>query len=81
MTLIGAALFVVLIFLFGLIRSHLLKSPDFPLNVSILIVLLANPHLYNYDFVLLLIPFALLAEVSSSWFDELVRSFFIYFPS
>ena len=71
MTLIGASLFVVLILSFGIIRSRLLKSPDYLLNVSILIVLLANPHLYNYDFVLLLIPFALLAEESRSWFERI----------
>ena len=71
MTLVGAVLFVGLILLFGLIRLRLLKSPDYLLNVSILIVLLANPHLYNYDFILLLIPFALLAEASSSWFERI----------
>jgi len=71
MTLIAVVLFVVLILLFGLIRSRLLKSPDYLLNVSILIVLLANPHLYNYDFILLLIPFALLAEVSRSWLERI----------
>ena len=80
MTLIGAALFVVLILLLGLIRSRLLKSPDYLLNVSILIVLLANPHLYNYDFVLLLIPFALLAEVSSSWFEQIDLILLYLFP-
>ena len=80
MTLIGAALFVVLILLFGLIRSRLLKSPDYLLNVSILIVLLANPHLYNYDFILLLIPFALLAEVSRSWFEQIVLILLYLFP-
>ncbi len=80
MTLIGAALFVVLILLFGLIRSRLLKSPDYLLNVSILIVLLANPHLYNYDFVLMLIPFALLAEVSTSWFERIGLIILYLFP-
>jgi len=80
MTLVGAALFVLLILLFGLIRSRLLKSPDYLLNVSILIVLLANPHLYNYDFILLLIPFALLAEVSRSWFERISLILLYLFP-
>ena len=80
MTLIGAALFVVLILLFGLIRSRLLKLPDYLLNVSILIVLLANPHLYNYDFILLLIPFALLAEASRSWFERIGLILLYLFP-
>jgi Glycosyltransferase family 87 len=80
MTLVGAALFVVLILLFGFIRLRLLKSPDYLLNVSILIVLLANPHLYNYDFILLLIPFALLAEVSTSWFERIGLILLYLFP-
>jgi hypothetical protein len=80
MTLIGALLFVVLIFLFGLIHSRLLKSADYLLNISILIDLLANPHLYNYDFILLLIPFALLAEESRSWFERIGLIILYLFP-
>ena len=80
MTLIGAVLFVILIFLFGLIRSRLLKLPDYLLNVSILIVLLANSHLYNYDFILLLIPFSLLAEVSRSWLERIALILLYLFP-
>ncbi len=80
MTLVGAVLFVVLILLFGFIRLRLLKSPDYLLNVSILIVLLANPHLYNYDFILLLIPFSLLVEVSTSWFEQIGLILLYLFP-
>ena len=80
MTLIGALLFVVLIFLFGLIHSRLLKSADYLLNISILIDLLANPHLYNYDFILLLIPFALLAEESRSWLERIGLIILYLFP-
>ena len=80
MTLIGAGLFIVLVLIFSLIRSHLLKSPDYLLNVSILIVLLANPHLYNYDFILLLIPFALLAEESRSWLERIGLIILYLFP-
>ena len=80
MTLISAVLFVVLVLIFGTIRSRLLKSPDYLLNVSILIVLLANPHLYNYDFILLLIPFALLAEVSRSLPERIGLIILYLFP-
>jgi len=80
MTLIGAGLFIILVFLSGSIRSQLLKSPDYLLNFSILIVLLANPHLYNYDFILLLIPFALLAEVSHSWLERIGLIILYLFP-
>jgi hypothetical protein len=57
-----------------------LKSPDYLLNVSILIVLLANPHLYNYDFILLLLPFVLLAEESRSWFERIGLIILYLFP-
>ena len=80
MTLIGAALFVVLVLIFGSIGSRLLKSPDYLLNVSLLIVLLANPHLYNYDFILLIIPFALLAEESHSWLERIGLILLYLFP-
>jgi len=80
MTWIGAGLFIILVFLFSSIRSHLLKSPDYLLNVSILIVLLANPHLYNYDFILLLIPFVLLAEESRSWLERICLIPLYLFP-
>jgi len=80
MTLAGVTLFVILILIFGTICSRLLKSPDYLLNVSILIVLLVNPHLYNYDFILLLIPFALLTEVSSSWLERIGLIILYLFP-
>jgi len=71
MTFIGAIIFIALAFLFGPLRLRLLKSADYLLNVSILITLLAIPHLYNYDFILLLMPFALLGEESRSWFERI----------
>ena len=80
MTLIGAALFVVLILLLGSIRSCILKSSSYLLNVSILIVLLVNPHLYNYDFILLLVPFVLLAEESHSWLEQIGLIILYLFP-
>jgi hypothetical protein len=71
MTWIGAILFVLLMILFGSIRSYLLKSPVYLISISILIVLLTIPHLYNYDFILLLMTFTLLAEESHSWLDRI----------
>ncbi len=80
MSLFGAVLFIVLVLSFSLIRSRLLKSPDYLINASILIVLLANPHLYNYDFILLLAPFALLAEGSRSWLERICWIILYVFP-
>ena len=67
MTGIGAILFILLVLFFGSVGSHLKKSADYLVNISLLIVLMVIPHLYNYDFILLIVPFALLAEKSHSW--------------
>ena len=56
---------VVLLIAFGVMLYFLrtfLKVPEFLLNAALLITLLASPYLYNYDFLLLLVPFAELAR-------------------
>ncbi|HUI89964.1 MAG TPA: glycosyltransferase family 87 protein [Anaerolineales bacterium] len=80
MTWVGAILFIVLILSFGSLRSRLLTSADDLLSVSILVVLLAIPHLYNYDFILLLIPFAILSEKSRSWPERAFLIVLYLFP-
>lgn len=42
-------------------RKVLMQSPELLLTSALLITLLASPYLYNYDFILLLVPFAALA--------------------
>ena len=44
------------------IRPPLWKSPSLLLASVLMTTLLASPYLYNYDFLLLLVPFALLAD-------------------
>jgi len=66
MTAIGAILLILFLLLFGTVGARLLKSADYLINASLLIVLLVIPHLYNYDFILLITPFALLAEKAHS---------------
>jgi hypothetical protein len=44
-----------------LIRKNLSGSPVTLLTSTLLITLLVSPYLYNYDFILLLVPFAVLA--------------------
>ena len=56
---IAVALLVLLIILFYLIRSSL-RSPELFLSMALLVTLLVSPYLYNYDFLLLLVPFAVL---------------------
>jgi hypothetical protein len=45
-------------------RSHL-KSHEVLLSVSLLVTLLVSPYLYNYDFLLLLVPFAVLSHIGN----------------
>jgi alpha-1,2-mannosyltransferase len=56
---IAIALLIVLIALFYFIRSSL-RSHEILLSTALLITLLVSPYLYNYDFLLLLVPFAVL---------------------
>ena len=62
----GAAIlaFVILLILTGIFsmqRKMLMQAPELLLTSALLITLLASPYLYNYDFILLLVPFAVLA--------------------
>jgi hypothetical protein len=61
--LIAIALLVALVILFWLTRKSLLKSPELLVTSALLITLLASPYLYNYDFILLLVPFAVLVSM------------------
>ena len=62
---IALVLLIVLAGLFVLVRSSLLKSPAFLMMSALLITLLVSPYLYNYDFILLLVPFAVLVHEKS----------------
>ena len=59
---------VILLFAFGVILYFLrsfLKAQELLLSAVLLITLLVSPYLYNYDFLLLLVPFAVLMNNSS----------------
>ena len=56
---IAIILLLLLIILLYLMRS-VLGSPASLLSAALLITLLVSPYLYNYDFLLLLVPFAVL---------------------
>jgi hypothetical protein len=58
-TWIAIALLIVFIFLLYFVRSSL-QSHEFLLSATVLVSLLVSPYLYNYDFLLLLISFAIL---------------------
>ncbi|HJS20931.1 MAG TPA: glycosyltransferase 87 family protein [Anaerolineales bacterium] len=61
---IAIILFIVFISAFIFTRS-LWKLHDLLLNVALLVTLLISPYLYNYDFLLLLVPFATLIHKSN----------------
>ena len=56
---IGLLLLVLFLVVFYLLRSRL-KSREFLFGAALLVTLLVSPYLYNYDFLLLLVPFAFL---------------------
>lgn len=60
-SMIAVVLFVILIFVFYFVLPSL-KTHEFLLTAALLVTLLVSPYLYNYDFLLLLVPFAVLAK-------------------
>lgn len=70
--LIAVLLLIMLIALFSLIRNALSKRPALLLTSALVVTLLASPYLYNYDFMLLLIPFAVLLNSNRDFIKEIV---------
>lgn len=56
---IAIVLVIIFIVLFSFHRS-LWKSHEFILSAALLVTLLVSPYLYNYDYLLLLVPFAVM---------------------
>lgn len=69
---IAVVLLAILIILFSVVRNELLKSPAFFLTSALLTTLLVSPYLYNYDFLLLLVPFAVLIDTKSNLVQRIV---------
>jgi len=59
---IGGFILIALTVVIIMIRPPLWKSPSLLIASALIVTILANPYLYNYDFLLLLIPFALLVN-------------------
>ena len=77
---IAVILLIVLIILFWLIRKSLTKSPELLVTSALLVTLLVSPYLYNYDFILLLVPFAILVN-SPGIFTKIVAALSYLIPS
>jgi hypothetical protein len=63
---IAVVLLIALTLVFLSFRRSFLKSPDLLVTAALLTTLLASPYLYNYDFILLLVPFAILINSVST---------------
>jgi hypothetical protein len=61
---IGFVLLLALLVVIFFLRSQL-NTHEFVLSVALLVTLLVSPYLYNYDFLLLLVPFAVLMARSN----------------
>lgn len=73
----GVILTALLVILY-LNRKALLQSPSLLIASVLLVTLLASPYLYNYDFILLLVPFALLVETKT---EKIVTLFCFLVPT
>ncbi|MGZ9164810.1 MAG: glycosyltransferase family 87 protein [Anaerolineales bacterium] len=69
---IAVLLLTVLILLFFSNRNMLLSSPALLLTSALVITLLGSPYLYNYDFILLLVPFAVLINSNQDFIYHIV---------
>ncbi|HEX6270964.1 MAG TPA: glycosyltransferase family 87 protein [Anaerolineales bacterium] len=69
---IAVVLLIILVAVYSLFRSELLKSPDLLLTSALLITLLVSPYLYNYDYMLLLVPFAVLVHSSRDITNKII---------
>lgn len=76
--------FLLLVFLVGtawLLRKKLAGSPVTLLTSALLVTLIASPYLYNYDFILLLVPFAVLGNTKGGIVDKIVLSLCYLVPT
>jgi len=69
---VALVVLITLSIVFFLVRSSLLKQPVLFLNVGLIITLLVSPYLFNYDFIILLIPFAVLLSGKSGLVEKLI---------
>lgn len=61
---IAVALLIMFVVVFYFMRSNL-RSHELLLSGTLLVTMLVSPYLYNYDFLLLLVPFAVVIDKSN----------------
>ena len=78
---IAVVLLAVLMVLFYWLRSSVFKSYALFSNAALLITLLVSPYLYNYDYILLLVPFAFLVDGKKSLVNRIMVVLCCFLPS
>jgi len=69
---VALVVLVVLSIVFFLVRSSLMEQPELFLNAALVMTLLVSPYLFNYDFIVLLIPFAVLLSGKSGLVEKII---------
>ena len=75
-TLITVLLLIAMTIVLWSIRKSFLHTPENLISSALLVTLLVSPYLYNYDFILLLVPFAVI--LSSSGMTEKIAVLLSY---
>ena len=80
-TAMGIAIVLLIVFMVLLYSSRsFLKSHTHVISAALLITLLVSPYLYNYDFLLLLVPFAVLG-MQSNLIEKIILLLCYLFPT
>ena len=69
---VALVVLIALAMVFFLVRSSLLKQPELFLSAALIVTLLVSPYLFNYDFIILLIPFAVLLNSKNRLVEKLL---------
>ncbi len=69
---VGGVLFILLTVLYYFNLPTLLRSPIVFIVTALFMTLLVSPYFYNYDFILLLIPFAMIFDQIKGWAVKIV---------
>lgn len=78
---IGGVLLIILTSALIMIRPPVWKYSEIFLTAVLLVTMIALPYLYNYDYILLLIPFAVLADKKSRITHKIIVAFCCLLPS
>lgn len=69
---IAGVLLMTLLVFYYLQRSIFMKSSGIFMTAAVFVAMLVSPYFYNYDFILLLVPFAVLLEQTRSWWVRII---------